>query len=110
MPFLEDGTPVDIVLNHLGYLHVWTLVYETVLGWAGQNLGRKFATLFWRCFSRSNQWVNGWSWNTSFWTYLPMMSGTGGVFASSNCRCIIYVKLGHMVDDKMHTRSIGPYS
>ena len=79
MPFLADGTPVDIVLNPLGVPSRMNLgqIYETVLGWAGKKLGKRFKT---------------------------------PIFDGATVGYIYYLKLHHMIDDKMHARSIGPYS
>ena len=114
MPFLEDGTPVDIVLNPLGVPSRMNLgqIYETVLGWAGQKLGVKFATPIFD--GASTEEVEGWVKKAelpeSGRTYL--YNGlTGERFDQPTTVGIIYMlKLGHMVDDKMHARSIGPYS
>ncbi|WP_353124282.1 DNA-directed RNA polymerase subunit beta [Parapedobacter pyrenivorans] len=114
MPFLEDGTPVDIVLNPLGVPSRMNLgqIYETVLGWAGQKLGVKFATPIFD--GASTEEVEGWVEKAelpeSGRTYL--YNGlTGERFDQPTTVGVIYMlKLGHMVDDKMHARSIGPYS
>lgn len=114
MPFLEDGTPVDIVLNPLGVPSRMNLgqIYETVLGWAGQKLGVKFATPIFDGAEPSE--VEGWiakaGLPASGRTYL--YNGlTGDRFDQPTTVGVIYMlKLGHMVDDKMHARSIGPYS
>ncbi len=114
MPFLEDGTPVDIVLNPLGVPSRMNLgqIYETVLGWAGQKLGVKFATPIFD--GASTEEVEGWvakaALPESGRTYL--YNGlTGERFDQPTTVGVIYMlKLGHMVDDKMHARSIGPYS
>src|SRR6201746_1890809 len=114
MPFLEDGTPVDIVLNPLGVPSRMNLgqIYETVLGWAGKELGMKFATPIFD--GASHDEVEGWVAKAkipaSGRTYL--YDGlTGDRFDQQTTVGIIYMlKLGHMVDDKMHARSIGPYS
>ncbi|MEC3881093.1 DNA-directed RNA polymerase subunit beta [Parapedobacter sp. 10938] len=114
MPFLEDGTPVDIVLNPLGVPSRMNLgqIYETVLGWAGKKLGVKFATPIFD--GASTEEVEGWvkkaELPASGRTYL--YNGlTGERFDQPTTVGIIYMlKLGHMVDDKMHARSIGPYS
>ena len=114
MPFLEDGTPVDIVLNPLGVPSRMNLgqIYETVLGWAGQKLGVKFATPIFD--GASTEEVEGWvkkaELPASGRTYL--YNGlTGERFDQPTTVGVIYMlKLGHMVDDKMHARSIGPYS
>ncbi|GAA4781268.1 DNA-directed RNA polymerase subunit beta [Olivibacter ginsenosidimutans] len=114
MPFLEDGTPVDIVLNPLGVPSRMNLgqIYETVLGWAGQKLGVKFATPIFD--GATTEEVEGWvakaGLPASGRTYL--YNGlTGERFDQPTTVGVIYMlKLGHMVDDKMHARSIGPYS
>ena len=114
MPFLEDGTPVDIVLNPLGVPSRMNLgqIYETVLGWAGKELGVKFATPIFDGASHDEveEWVKKANIPTSGRTYL--YNGlTGDRFDQPTTVGIIYMlKLGHMVDDKMHARSIGPYS
>nr|MBC7613333.1 DNA-directed RNA polymerase subunit beta [Pseudopedobacter sp.] len=114
MPFLSDGTPVDIVLNPLGVPSRMNLgqIYETVLGWAGKELGLKFATPIFD--GASHDEVEGYVKQAgvpeSGRTYL--YNGlTGDRFDQPTTVGIIYMlKLGHMVDDKMHARSIGPYS
>ncbi|WP_419701178.1 DNA-directed RNA polymerase subunit beta [Mucilaginibacter sp. NFX135] len=114
MPFLEDGTPVDIVLNPLGVPSRMNLgqIYETVLGWAGKELGIKFATPIFDGASHEEveEWVKKANLPESGRTYL--YNGlTGDRFDQQTTVGIIYMlKLGHMVDDKMHARSIGPYS
>ncbi|MEO6520442.1 MAG: DNA-directed RNA polymerase subunit beta [Mucilaginibacter sp.] len=114
MPFLEDGTPVDIVLNPLGVPSRMNLgqIYETVLGWAGKELGVKFATPIFDGASHTEveEWVTKAGIPESGRTYL--YNGlTGDRFDQQTTVGIIYMlKLGHMVDDKMHARSIGPYS
>jgi len=114
MPFLEDGTPVDIVLNPLGVPSRMNLgqIYETVLGWAGQKLGLQFSTPIFDG-ATINQ-INGYTSEANLpkfgKTYL-YDGGTGERFDQPATVGIIYMlKLGHMVDDKMHARSIGPYS
>ncbi len=114
MPFLEDGTPVDIVLNPLGVPSRMNIgqIYETVLGWAGQKLGRKYATPI---FDGANiDQINALTDEAGIprygHTYL-YDGGTGQRFDQPATVGVIYMlKLGHMVDDKMHARSIGPYS
>ncbi len=114
MPFLEDGTPVDIVLNPLGVPSRMNLgqIYETILGWAGKELGIKFATPIFdgahesevRDYIEKAQLpANG---------QVKLYDGLTGVqFDQPTTVGIIYMlKLGHMIDDKMHARSIGPYS
>jgi DNA-directed RNA polymerase subunit beta len=114
MPFLEDGTPVDIVLNPLGVPSRMNLgqIYETVLGWAGKELGMKFATPIFdgATHEEVEEWVKKAGLPESGRTYL--YNGLTGVrFDQQTTVGIIYMlKLGHMVDDKMHARSIGPYS
>ena len=114
MPFLADGTPVDIVLNPLGVPSRMNLgqIYETVLGWAGKELGVKFATPIFDGASHDEveEWVSKAGIPASGRTYLHD-GGTGDRFDQPTTVGIIYMlKLGHMVDDKMHARSIGPYS
>ncbi len=114
MPFLEDGTPVDIVLNPLGVPSRMNLgqIYETVLGWAGTELGVKFSTPIFDGASHQEveDWVTKANLPESGRTYLQ--DGlTGERFDQPTTVGVIYMlKLGHMVDDKMHARSIGPYS
>ena len=114
MPFLEDGTPVDIVLNPLGVPSRMNIgqIYETVLGWAGQNLGEKYATPIFD--GASIEEINKLTEKAKIpkygHTYL-YDGGTGERFDQPATVGVIYMlKLGHMVDDKMHSRSIGPYS
>jgi len=114
MPFMEDGTPVDIVLNPLGVPSRMNLgqIYETILGWTGKKLGVKFATPIFDGAStteieelcdKANIPNNG-------HTYL-YDGETGERFHQKTSVGVIYmIKLHHMVDDKMHARSIGPYS
>ncbi len=114
MPFLEDGTPVDIVLNPLGVPSRMNLgqIYETVLGWAGQKLGEKFFTPIFDGASTEqlNEWTDKAGLPRFGRTYLTD-GGTGERFDQPATVGVIYMlKLGHMVDDKMHSRSIGPYS
>jgi DNA-directed RNA polymerase subunit beta len=114
MPFLEDGTPVDIVLNPLGVPSRMNLgqIYETVLGWAGEKLGCKFATPIFDGASVEEiaQHIEKAGLPTFGHTYL-YDGETGQRFDQKATVGIIYViKLHHMVDDKMHARSIGPYS
>jgi DNA-directed RNA polymerase subunit beta len=114
MPFLEDGTPVDIVLNPLGVPSRMNLgqIYETVLGWAGKTLGMKFATPIFD--GASVEQIN----NLMEQAKLPQNGNiqlydgeTGEKFHQKVTAGYIYmIKLHHMVDDKMHARSIGPYS
>lgn len=114
MPFLEDGTPVDIVLNPLGVPSRMNIgqIYETVLGWAGQKLGRKYATPIFD--GATLEQINGFTDEAGIprfgHTYL-YDGGTGDRFDQAATVGVIYmIKLGHMIDDKMHARSIGPYS
>ena len=114
MPFLEDGTPVDIVLNPLGVPSRMNIgqIYETVLGWAGQKLGRSFATPIFdgATIDQINELTDGAGIPRYGHTYL-YDGGTGERFDQAATVGVIYMlKLGHMVDDKMHSRSIGPYS
>ena len=114
MPFLEDGTPVDIVLNPLGVPSRMNIgqIYETVLGWAGQKLGEKYATPIFD--GATIEEINALTEKAGVpqygHTYL-YDGGTGERFDQPATVGVIYMlKLGHMVDDKMHSRSIGPYS
>ncbi|BAV94121.1 DNA-directed RNA polymerase beta subunit [Ichthyobacterium seriolicida] len=114
MPFLEDGTPVDIVLNPLGVPSRMNLgqIYETVLGWAGMELGKKFATPIFD--GASLEEITKYTREAGIpdfgHTYL-YDGGTGERFDQPATVGVIYMlKLGHMVDDKMHARSTGPYS
>tara|TARA_B100000674_G_scaffold86817_1_gene60137 strand:+ start:120 stop:3929 length:3810 start_codon:yes stop_codon:yes gene_type:complete len=114
MPFLEDGTPVDIVLNPLGVPSRMNIgqIYETVLGWAGMNLGRKFSTPIFdgATLDEINKLTDEANVPRFGHTYL-YDGGTGEKFDQPATVGVIYMlKLGHMVDDKMHSRSIGPYS
>jgi len=114
MPFLEDGTPVDIVLNPLGVPSRMNLgqIYETVLGWAGQKLGLQFATPIFdgATIDQITEYTEKAGLPRYGTTYL-YDGGTGERFDQPATVGIIYMlKLGHMVDDKMHARSIGPYS
>ena len=114
MPFLEDGTPVDIVLNPLGVPSRMNLgqIFETVLGHAGLKLGVKFATPIFdgATLDDLNTWTDKAGLPRYGKTYL-YDGGTGERFDQPATVGVIYMlKLGHMVDDKMHARSIGPYS
>jgi DNA-directed RNA polymerase subunit beta len=114
MPFLADGTPVDIVLNPLGVPSRMNLgqIFETVLGWAGRELGEKFATPIFDGASLDdlNSWTDKAGLPRYGKTYL-YDGGTGERFDQPATVGVIYMlKLGHMVEDKMHARSIGPYS
>lgn len=114
MPFLADGTPVDIVLNPLGVPSRMNLgqIFETVLGWAGRELGEKFATPIFdgATLEDLNEWTDKAGVPRYGKTYL-YDGGTGERFDQPATVGVIYMlKLGHMVEDKMHARSIGPYS
>jgi DNA-directed RNA polymerase subunit beta len=114
MPFLEDGTPVDIVLNPLGVPSRMNLgqIYETVLGWAGQKLGVKFATPIFDGASTEEiaNYIDTAGLPSFGHTFL-YDGETGDRFHQKATVGLIYmIKLHHMVDDKMHARSIGPYS
>jgi DNA-directed RNA polymerase subunit beta len=114
MPFLEDGTPVDIVLNPLGVPSRMNIgqIYETVLGWAGQKLGTKYATPIFdgASLDQINEITDEAGVPRFGHTYL-YDGGTGKRFDQPATVGIIYmIKLGHMIEDKMHARSIGPYS
>ncbi len=114
MPFLEDGTPVDIVLNPLGVPSRMNLgqIYETVLGWAGKELGLTFASPIFdgAKIDQITEYTRKAGVPDFGKTYL-YDGGTGERFDQPGTVGIIYMlKLGHMVDDKMHSRSIGPYS
>ncbi|OJV22957.1 MAG: DNA-directed RNA polymerase subunit beta [Bacteroidetes bacterium 41-46] len=114
MPFLEDGTVVDIVLNPLGVPSRMNLgqIYETVLGWAGQKLGQKYSTPIFDGATLDEITAETDKAGVPKYgkTYLRD-GGTGELFDQPATVGIIYMlKLGHMVDDKMHARSIGPYS
>ena len=114
MPFLDDGTIVDIVLNPLGVPSRMNLgqIYETVLGWAGRELGLKFATPIFdgASLEQINEYTDKAGVPRNGRTYL-YDGGTGERFDQPATVGVIYMlKLGHMIDDKMHARSIGPYS
>ena len=114
MPFLEDGTPVDIVLNPLGVPSRMNIgqIYETVLGWAGKNLGKTYATPIFdgATLDQINEYTDEAGVPRFGHTYL-YDGGTGERFDQPATVGVIYmIKLGHMIDDKMHARSIGPYS
>ena len=114
MPFLEDGTPVDIVLNPLGVPSRMNIgqIYETVLGWAGLNLSEKYSTPIFdgASIDQINELTEKANVPLYGHTYL-YDGGTGERFDQAATVGVIYMlKLGHMVDDKMHSRSIGPYS
>ncbi|WP_144695868.1 DNA-directed RNA polymerase subunit beta [Chitinophaga vietnamensis] len=114
MPFLEDGTPLDIVLNPLGVPSRMNLgqIYETVLGWAGLKLGVRFATPIFDGATTEEiaKYINDAGLPSFGHTYLHD-GETGERFHQKATVGVIYMlKLSHMVDDKMHARSIGPYS
>ncbi|MFN8315249.1 MAG: DNA-directed RNA polymerase subunit beta [Chitinophagales bacterium] len=114
MPFMADGTPVDIVLNPLGVPSRMNLgqIYETVLGWAGKKLGVKFATPIFdgATLTEIGEYVEKAGLPELGSTYL-FDGETGERFDQPTTVGVIYmIKLSHMVDDKMHARSIGPYS
>ncbi len=114
MPFLEDGTPVDIVLNPLGVPSRMNIgqIYETVLGWAGQKLDKKYATPIFdgASLEEINKYTDDAGVPRFGHTYL-YDGGTGKRFDQPATVGVIYmIKLGHMIEDKMHARSIGPYS
>ena len=114
MTFLEDGTPVGIVLNRLG--EAWRMnlgqIFETVLGWAGKELGEKFSTPIFDGAGLDD--LNAWTDKAGLPRYgkTYLYDGhTGERFDQPATVGVIYMlKLGHMVEDKMHARSIGPYS
>jgi DNA-directed RNA polymerase subunit beta len=114
MPFLADGTPVDIVLNPLGVPSRMNLgqIFEAVLGWAGRELGEKFATPIFDGASLDD--LNKWTDKAGLPRYGRTQlydGGTGEPFDQMAAVGVTYMlKLGHMVEDKMHARSIGPYS
>jgi DNA-directed RNA polymerase subunit beta len=114
MPFLEDGTPVDVVLNPLGVPSRMNLgqIYETVLGWAGKELGLTFATPIFDGASLDQ--INEYTDKAGVPRYgkTTLIDGeTGEPFDQPATVGVIYMlKLGHMIEDKMHARSIGPYS
>jgi DNA-directed RNA polymerase subunit beta len=114
MPFLEDGTPVDIILNPLGVPSRMNLgqIFETVLGWAGEKLGMKFGTPIFDGASQAEieEYIQKAKLPSLGQTYL-YDGETGDRFHQLATVGVIYMlKLSHMVDDKMHARSIGPYS
>ena len=114
MPFLADGTPVDIVLNPLGVPSRMNIgqIFEAVLGWAGRELNVKFATPIFDGASLDdlNEWTDKAGLPRYGKTYL-YDGGTGERFDQPATVGVTYMlKLGHMVEDKMHARSIGPYS
>ena len=114
MPYLEDGTPVDIILNPLGVPSRMNLgqIYETILGWAGQNLNKKYFTPVFdgATIDQINAETDKAKLPRLGQTFL-YDGGTGEKFEQPATVGIIYMlKLGHLIDDKMHARSIGPYS
>ena len=114
MPFLEDGTAVDIVLNPLGVPSRMNIgqIYETVLGWAGEKLGRKFATPIFdgATIDHINELTDE-AGIPRYGNTALFDGGTGEKFDQPATVGVIYMlKLGHMIEDKMHSRSIGPYS
>jgi DNA-directed RNA polymerase subunit beta len=114
MPFLEDGTPVDIVLNPLGVPSRMNLgqIFETVLGWAGQKLGMKFSTPIFDGATKDEieEYIQKSGLPSLGQTYL-YDGETGDRFHQQATVGVIYMlKLAHMIDDKLHARSIGPYS
>ena len=114
MPFLADGTPVDIVLNPMGVPSRMNIgqIFEAVLGWAGRELGVKFATpIFDGCtLQQLDEWTDKAGLPRAGKTQL-YDGETGEPFDQMATVGVTYfMKLGHMVDDKMHARSIGPYS
>ena len=114
MPFLEDGTPVDIVLNPLGVPSRMNIgqIYETVLGWAGMKLDRKYATPIFDGASLDQIGIELEDAGLPMYGHTHLYDGgTGDRFDQKATVGVIYMlKLGHMVDDKMHARSLGPYS
>ena len=114
MPFLEDGTPVDIVLNPLGVPSRMNLgqIYETVLGWAGLKMGTRFATPIFDGATTDEIEAKIEEAGLPSYGHTYLYDGeTGERFDQKATVGVIYViKLHHMVDDKMHARSIGPYS
>ena len=114
MPFLEDGTPMDIVLNPLGVPSRMNIgqIYETVLGWAGEKLGKTYSTPIFDGATESEVAAELTAANLPDWGRTYLYNGlTGEKFDQPITVGIIYMlKLGHLVDDKMHARSIGPYS
>ncbi|MFM1914131.1 MAG: DNA-directed polymerase, partial [Bacteroidota bacterium] len=114
MPFLEDGTPVDIVLNPLGVPSRMNIgqIYETVLAWAGEKLGKRYATPIFDGATEAEVAAELKAANLPDWGRTYLYNGlTGERFDQPVTVGIIYMlKLGHLVDDKMHARSIGPYS
>ncbi len=114
MPFLENGNPVDIVLNPLGVPSRMNIgqIYETVLGWAGLKLGRKYASPIFDGATVDEVAAELTEAGLPEFGRTPLYDGlTGNKFEQKVTVGVIYIlKLGHLVDDKMHARSIGPYS
>ncbi|HEV7346751.1 MAG TPA: DNA-directed RNA polymerase subunit beta [Telluribacter sp.] len=114
MPFLEDGTPVDIVLNPLGVPSRMNIgqIYETILAWAGLKLGRRYATPIFDGATEDEVAAELKDAGLPDWGRTYLYNGlTGDRFDQKVTVGLIYMmKLGHLVDDKMHARSIGPYS
>jgi DNA-directed RNA polymerase subunit beta len=114
MPFLEDGTPMDIVLNPLGVPSRMNIgqIYETVLGWAGEKLNKKYSTPIFDGATEAEVAAELTAAQLPDWGRTYLYNGlTGEKFDQPITVGIIYMlKLGHLVDDKMHARSIGPYS
>ncbi len=114
MPYLADGTPVDIVLNPLGVPSRMNIgqIYETLLGWAGQKMNKRYATPIFDGASEKEVEDEITAAGLSNWCKSMVYDGlTGELFEQPVTVGIIYMlKLGHLVDDKMHARSIGPYS
>jgi DNA-directed RNA polymerase subunit beta len=114
MPFLEDGTPVDIVLNPLGVPSRMNIgqIYETILAWAGLKLGRRYATPIFDGATEDEVAAELAEAGLPDWGRTYLYNGlTGDRFDQKVTVGLIYMmKLGHLVDDKMHARSIGPYS
>jgi DNA-directed RNA polymerase subunit beta len=114
MPFLADGTPVDIVLNPMGVPSRMNIgqIFEAVLGWAGQELGVKFATpIFDGCsLEQLDEWTDKAGLPRAGKTQLYDGESGEPFDQMATVGVTYFMKLGHMVDDKMHARSIGPYS
>jgi len=114
MPFLEDGTPVDIVLNPLGVPSRMNLgqIYETVLGWAGEELGRTYSTPIFDGASMADVEAELKAAKLPDFGRTYLFDGLTGIRFDQQVTVgkIYMLKLGHLVDDKMHARSIGPYS
>ncbi|KUG26671.1 dna-directed rna polymerase beta subunit [hydrocarbon metagenome] len=114
MPFHEDGTPVDIILNPLGVPSRMNLgqLYETALGWVGQQLGLKFETPIFDSASvqEVEEWMEKAGLDKGSKTWLHDGRSGERFHQKVTCGYIYMLKLGHMIDDKIHARSIGPYS